>query len=48
MRFSTLVLHVLLTKHIDVVLAGDEQKLRRIICSFTGMSLVLSSASTAC
>jgi hypothetical protein len=48
MRFSTLVLYVLLTKYIDVVLAGDEQKLRRIICYFTGMSLVLSSASTAC
>jgi hypothetical protein len=36
MRFSTLVVHVLLTKHIDVVLAGDEEKLRRIIGSFTG------------
>jgi hypothetical protein len=37
MRFSTLVLHVLLTKYIDVVLSRDEQKLRRIISSFTGM-----------
>jgi hypothetical protein len=47
-RFSALVVHILTTKYLDVVLAGDEEKLRRIITSFTGTFFALHSFSAAC
>jgi hypothetical protein len=37
-HFSALIIDVLLTEHLDVVSSGDDQKLRRIITSFTGTS----------